>query len=208
MGIIRARSFTRRHRNLPLHFTSPHFTKLPLPTNSVPLPNFGPCTRFSYRQSYFDSRLHTGRDSHSSLAYLNSHDRLESKLPSFRSVLRSLYRSLQSVLWSFSHSFKFHIDNMPPPLDKKLTPALYEVFVFIQKSRPSGQEMTSHKSEARMTITEMQQAAGYIKSKRIKVPDANFYAFENAVTARSEVTSHFKGFLHSEVTLHFGSRIM
>lgn len=74
---------------------------------------------------------------------------------------------------------------MPPRFDTKLTPDLYEVLA-----------VTSDRTDinARLIISNMQQAASSIKDKRIKVPGLIYCAFDKAIEARSEVTSHFKGF--------------
>ena len=88
---------------------------------------------------------------------------------------------------------------MPPLSDAKLTPALYEVFLSYKKATSQIERWlanTSNKNETkvRLTISELQKAADYIKKKRIKVPDTIYFAFDKANTARSEVTSHFKSF--------------
>ena len=88
---------------------------------------------------------------------------------------------------------------MAPLIDAKLTPALYEVFLSYKRATTQIERwlaLTSNRYETkvRLTISELQQAADYIKKQRIKVPDMIYFAFDKAITARSEVTSHFKGF--------------
>lgn len=87
---------------------------------------------------------------------------------------------------------------MPPLTETKLTPALYEVFRSYKKATTVVERwlaVTSDKKDTkvRLTISEMQQAADYIKKKRFKVPELIYYAFDKAIRACSEVTSHFKG---------------
>lgn len=89
---------------------------------------------------------------------------------------------------------------MPSLDDTKLTPDLYGVFLSYKRATTKVERwlaVTSNRdcAKTRLTISEMQQAAQYIKSKRIEVPDVIYYAFDRAITARSEVTSHFRGFL-------------
>lgn len=90
---------------------------------------------------------------------------------------------------------------MPPLIDTKLTPALYEVFLAYKKATSTVERWLATTSnynrndtKVRLTISDMQQAAITIKNKRIKVPDLIYYAFDKAISARAEVTSHFKGF--------------
>ena len=88
---------------------------------------------------------------------------------------------------------------MPPLTDTKLTSDLYEVFLSYKKATTKVERwlaVTSDRdgTKVRLTISEMQQVAQYIKSKRIEVPDLIYYAFDRAITARSEVTSHSRGF--------------
>ena len=90
-----------------------------------------------------------------------------------------------------------YTSTMPPLFDMKLTPDLYEVFLSYKNATTVVERwlaVTSDRSdiEARLTVSEMQQAASSIKDKRIKV--LIYYAFDKAIAARSEVTSHFKGF--------------
>ena len=92
---------------------------------------------------------------------------------------------------------------MPPLIDRTLTPDLYEVFLSYKKATTKVERwlaITSDRrdNEVRLTISEMQDAALYISSKRIKVPDVIYYAFDKAITARAEVTSHFSGFFATE----------
>ena len=92
---------------------------------------------------------------------------------------------------------------MPPLVDMKLTSDLYEIFLSYKRATTKVERwlaVTSDREDtkARLTISEMQQAADYIKSKRINLPDSIYYAFDRAITARSEVTGHFKGFLVSK----------
>ncbi|KAF6222479.1 hypothetical protein HO173_013431 [Letharia columbiana] len=88
---------------------------------------------------------------------------------------------------------------MPPLFDTKLTPDLYEVILSYKKATTVVERwlaVTSDRTDikARLIIPDMQQAASSIKDTRIKVPDLIYYAFDKAIAARSEVTSHFKGF--------------
>ena len=92
---------------------------------------------------------------------------------------------------------------MPPLVDKTLTPDLYEVFLSYKKATTKVERwlaVTSNRSDntARLTISEMQDAAHYISNKRIEVPDMIYYAFDKAITARAEVTTHFRGFFATE----------
>ena len=92
---------------------------------------------------------------------------------------------------------------MPPLVDKTLTPDLYEVFLSYKKATTKVERwlaVTSDRSDnkERLTISEMQEAAHYISSKRIKVPEVIYYAFDKAITARAEVTNHFRGFFATE----------
>ena len=92
---------------------------------------------------------------------------------------------------------------MPPLIDRKLTPDLYEVFLSYKKATTKVERWLAVTSErgdknVRLTISEMQDAALYISSKRIEVPEVIYYAFDRAITARAEVTSHFRGFFATE----------
>ena len=92
----------------------------------------------------------------------------------------------------------FHTTTMPPLTETKLTPALYEVFRSYKKATTVVERwlaVTSDKKDTkvRLSISEMRQAADYIKNKRLKVPELIYYAFDKAIRARSEVTNHFKG---------------
>ena len=92
---------------------------------------------------------------------------------------------------------------MPPVIDQTLTPDLYEVFLSYKKATTKVERwlaVTSDRSDnnVRLTISEMQEAAHYINSKRIEVPDVIYYAFDKAITARAEVTNHFRGFFTTE----------
>lgn len=94
---------------------------------------------------------------------------------------------------------------MPSVVDTKLTPDLYGVFLSYKRATTKVERwlaVTSNKGspKVRLTISEMQQAAQYIKSKRIEVPDLIYYAFDRAITARSQVTSHFRGFFATRTT--------
>ena len=92
---------------------------------------------------------------------------------------------------------------MAPLVDKTLTPDLYKVFLSYKKATTKVERwlaVTSDRSDnnVRLTISEMQEAAHYISSKRIEVPDLIYYAFDKAITARAEVTSHLRGFFATE----------
>ena len=92
---------------------------------------------------------------------------------------------------------------MPPLVDKTLTPDLYEVFLSYKRATTKVERwlaVTSDRSDnnVRLTISEMQEAAHYINSKRIGVPDLIYYEFDKAITARAEVTNHFRGFFATE----------
>lgn len=92
---------------------------------------------------------------------------------------------------------------MPPAVDKTLTPDLYEVFLSYKKATTKVERwlaVTSDRSDntVKLTISEMQDAAQYISTKRIEVPDVIYHVFDKAITARAEVTNHFKGFFATE----------
>ena len=92
---------------------------------------------------------------------------------------------------------------MPPLVDKTLTPDLYEVFLSYKRATTKVERwlaVTSDRSDknVRLTISEMQEAVHYIHSKRIEVPDLIYYALDKAITARAEVTSHFRGSFATE----------
>lgn len=105
-----------------------------------------------------------------------------------------------TYLFSTLHlTINVYTSTMPPRFDKKLTPDLYEVFLSYKKATTVVERWLAVTSDridikARSIISDMQQAASSIKDKRIKVPDLIYYAFDKAIAARSEVTSHFKGF--------------
>ena len=95
---------------------------------------------------------------------------------------------------------------MPPLVDVSLTPDLYEVFLSYKKATTKVERwlaVTSNRSDnrVRLTISEMQEAALYISHKSIEVPDVIYYAFDKAITARAEVTNHFKGFFATEIAM-------
>ena len=92
---------------------------------------------------------------------------------------------------------------MPPLVDRIMTPDLYEIFLSYKKATTKVERWLAVNSDrsdnkAKLTISEMQEAAHYISSKRIEVPDVIYYAFDTAITARAEVTNHFKGFFATE----------
>ena len=92
---------------------------------------------------------------------------------------------------------------MSPLIDKTLTADLYEVFLSYKKATTKVERWLAVNSDrsdnkVRLTISEMQEAAHYICSKRIEVPDVIYYAFDKAITARAEVTNHFRGLFATE----------
>ena len=91
---------------------------------------------------------------------------------------------------------------MAPLSDIKLTPALYEVFLSYKRATSKVERwlaMASKRQDTeRLTISEMAKAANHIKSRGIKVPETIYYTLDEAIRARSEVTSHFRGYFASK----------
>lgn len=94
---------------------------------------------------------------------------------------------------------------MPSLVDTKPTPELYEVFLSYKRATTKVERwlaVTSDRdcAKIRLTIFEMQQAAQYIKSKRIEVPDLIYYTFDRSITARSDMTGRFKALFATSTT--------